>query len=149
MLTFYKTTGNLGGAATATETDGSDLFDAFNDTETNDGTTEYACIVLETDVDYSNARMYIESETAHTGVNWTFGLGSAAINAEEQTIANKNTAPADVTFTDAEGLANALTIGDMVADDTKAIWVKVVIAPGTLAKDVYNFVLKAAGGIGE
>lgn len=150
-ITFFKTTNNLGGAATASTTDGSDLFDDFTDTETTDGVTVYACIVLETDVAYSNARIYIDSETTHANVNWTMGLGSGAINATEQTIADEETPPSSVTFTDSEGLANALVIGDMAGNDKKTIWLKAVLGAGVLAKTEtpYAFVLKTAGGIGE
>jgi hypothetical protein len=148
-ITFFKTTNNLGGAATASSTDGSDLFDAFTDTETSDGAVVYACIVLETDVDYSNARIFIDSETAHANVNWTLGLGSSAINATEQTISDENTTPNSITFTDDEGISNALAIGDMSSGDKKAIWVKCTITAGALAKDSFTFALKTAGGVGE
>jgi hypothetical protein len=148
-ITFLKTTNNLGGAATASETDGSDLFDVFTDTETTDGVTVYACIVLDTDVAYSNARIFIDSETTHANVNWSLGLGNAAINATEQTIADEETAPGSVTFTDSEGLANALNIGNMAINDTKAFWVRCVVSAGALAKNSFTFSLKTAGGIGE
>jgi hypothetical protein len=150
-LKFKKTTSNLGGAITASVTNGSDIFDTFTGDETAAGTTEYACIYLDNDsaLTATTARMHIDSETAHAGVNFTIGLGSSAINGTEQTIVNKNTAPAGVTFIEAADLAAAITLGDLPAGNHKAVWIKAVIAAATLAKDSYTVALKATVDSGE
>jgi hypothetical protein len=138
-LEFRKTTNNLGGDINAAITDGSDIFDTFTGDETTAGTTEYACIYFYNDSALlaSNARVHIESETAHAGVNFSVGLGTSAINEQEQTIANKNAAPNTVTFIEASDLASAINLGDIPAGEHKAIWLRGVIDAGTLAKNTY------------
>jgi hypothetical protein len=139
-LEFRKTASNLGGAITATVTAGADIFDTFTGDETTAGATEYACIYFYNDslLLASNARVHISSETAHTGVNFTVGLGTSAINAQEQTIANKNAAPNTVTFVEASDLASAISLGNIPAGQHKAIWIRGVVGAGTLAKNAYT-----------
>jgi hypothetical protein len=139
-LEFRKTTSNLGAAITANVTDGSDIFDTFDGDETTAGVTEYACIYFYNDSGLlaSNTRVHISSETAHAGVNFTVGLGTSAINATEQTIADKNTAPNTVTFIEASNLASAINLGDIPAGQHKAIWVRGVVDAGTLANNDYT-----------
>jgi hypothetical protein len=139
-LEFRKTTTNLGGAITAAVTDGSDIFDTFTGDETTAGVTEYACIYFYNDSGLlaSNTRVHLDSETAHTGVNFTVGLGTSAINGTEQTIADKNTSPSTVTFIEAADLASAINLGDIPAGQHKAVWVRGVVDAGTLAKNAYT-----------
>jgi hypothetical protein len=139
-LEFRKTASNLGGAITATVTAGADIFDTFTGDETTAGVTEYACIYFYNDSALlaTNTRVHLDSETAHTGVNFTVGLGTSAINGTEQTIADKNTAPNTVTFIEAADLASAISLGNIPAGQHKAIWIRGVVASGTLAKNAYT-----------
>lgn len=151
-LKFYKTTNNLGGAITASESTGTDIFDAFTGDETTNGVAgEYACLYVKNESAQTalNARVHIDGETVHSGVNFTLGLGTSAVNGTEQTIANKDTAPAGVTFSEAQDLANALTIGDIPAGQHKAVWYRVTVTAGTLAKDNYQAPLKLTVDSGE
>lgn len=150
-IAFYKTTNNLGGAITASTTDGSDIFDAFTGDETTTGTTEYACVYVKNTGDATafNVRVNIEGETSHAGANAQIGLGSAAVNGSEQTVADKNTAPGSVTFAEAASLAAALTVGDIPAGQHKAVWVKFDISAGTLAKNSYSAPVQATFDTGE
>lgn len=139
-LKFFLTADNLGGAITATQASAGNVFDAFNGDETSAGTTVYACLYAKNNAAQTAfaARVYINAETTHAGANVQIGLGSSAIDGEEQTIDDENTAPASVTFVEADGEANALSIGDLTAGQTKAIWLKFLIAPATAAKDAYT-----------
>jgi hypothetical protein len=139
-LEFRKTASNLGGAITANVSNGSDIFDTFTGDETTAGVTEYACIYFYNDSELlaSNARVHIQSETLHAGVNFTVGLGTSAINEQEQTIADKNAAPVGVTFVEAPDLASAINLGDIPAGEHKSLWVRGVVDPGTLAKNSYT-----------
>lgn len=138
-LELRLTTNNLGGAKLVTVSDGTDIWDAFTGQETTDGATEYACLYVHNDAAQTAlaAKVNIEGETSHAGVNVSIGLGSSAVDGTEQTIADKNTAPAGVTFSEAEDLANALSIGDLATGAHKAIWLRIVIGAGTAAKNSY------------
>lgn len=139
----FKTANGLGGAITANESvsgDPNNVFDTFSGAETAAGGTFYHCLYVKNEhasLTAQNVELYIDSETAHAGVNVEIGLGSSAVNAQEQTIQDEETAPSGVSFSEADGEENALVIGDIPAGQHKAFWVKVTIAPGTTAKTGY------------
>lgn len=139
----YKTTNGLGGAITATESvsgNPGNVFDTFTGSETAAGGTFYHCIYVKNTHGTLTAQsvgVYVDSETSHAGVNVEIGLGTSAVNGTEQTVANETTAPAGVTFADADGVGNALSIGDIPPGEHKAIWVKVTIGASTTAKTGY------------
>ena len=139
-LKLFKTTSNLGGAITATQATGGNVFDAFTGDETSAGITEYACVYVKNEAAQTAlaAKVYVNSETSHAGVNATIGLGTSAINGSEQTVANKTTAPTGVTFSEANGAGSALTIGDIPAGQHKAVWVRMVVGAATAAKNAYT-----------
>lgn len=147
-MKIYRSTANLGGAITGTESVSGvagNVFNTFLGDETLAGGTFYHCVYLKNTngtLTASTVKAYVDSETVHTGVNVEIGLGSSAINGVEQTVANETTAPASVTFADADGVGNALAIADIPAGQHKAIWVKVTIAPATAAKTGYQVNLK-------
>lgn len=149
-LFFLKTINNLGGAVTATQATGNNVFDAFTGSETSAGTTVYACLYAKNNASETafDAKVYVDSETAHAGANMSIGLGSSNINGTEQTIGNETTAPSGVSFVEADGSGNALAIGDMAAGATKAVWVRFVIDPSTAANNNYALSLALAADSG-
>lgn len=137
--------GFLGGAiGTTVITSGvsGNIFNTFTGDETSAGGTFYHCVYIRNASvtnDALSSKIWINSETVHAGVNVEIGLGSSAINGTEQTIADENTAPTSVTFSDAATEGAALVIGDLPQNDGhKAIWFKVTIDPATSAKNVYD-----------
>ncbi len=145
-LKIMATTNGLGGAITATEITSAaanNLFDLFSGAETAAGGTFYACVyALNDTVDVGNpvaqaVEAFVNSEDVHAGVTMAIGLGTSAVNGTEQTITDENTAPAGVTFfttADAEDIDDNLIIGDIPADQHKAIWIRMVIDAATAAK---------------
>ena len=150
-LKLFKTSNNLGGAITATQASGGNVYDAFTGDETAAGTTEYACVYVQNDSAQTafSVGVYVNSETSHAGANAAIGLGSSAVNGTEQTVANKNAAPAGVSFSEANGDANALSIGDIPAGHHKAVWIRMVIGAGTAAKNNYTIQIGIKADTGE
>lgn len=131
---------SLGGAVSTTEqgTGLHELFDLITGDDSEAGDTECRCVYVKNvngvDTAY-NARLYISVNTPGTGTSAQVGLGTSAIGGTEQTVADEDTLPAGVTFSDADGLANALTIGDLAPGQTKAFWIKRVVAAAAAAID--------------
>lgn len=159
MLKFFKTTNGLGGAVTAAESISAtlnDIFDRFTGKETTDGGVFYACVYLKNDHATDEAvdvESFIETETAHAGVNISLAKGSSAINAEEQTIANENTAPAGVVFEDTdttntgEAVADIIvSLGNIPAQETGVLWLRVTIDSGVLEIEPYDVDIKTTYG---
>lgn len=129
---------SLGGAKSTTEmgTALHNLFDIVSDGETTAGDTEYRCIYIHNShatLTMQSTRVWISSNTPSTDTQAEIGLGTAAINGTEQTVADESTAPTGVTFGLAENEGAALTIGDIPPGQHKAVWVKRVVAEGAAA----------------
>jgi len=150
-IKILKTTNGLGGAVTAQESASGvsgNVWDTFTGKETKDGGIFYACIYLKNEHATLTAQAieaWIETETAHDGVNVSLAKGSSAINAQEQTIANEKTAPAGVVFTDTDTTTAGEAAADIVeslpdipAMQTCALWLRMTIDANTAAKTGYT-----------
>lgn len=129
---------SLGGAKSTTQmgTGLHNLFDIVNDGETTSGDTEYRCIYIHNahaTLTMQSARVWISSNTPSTDTQAEIGLGTAAINGTEQTVADESTAPTGVTFGLVATEGAALTIGDIPPGQHKAVWIKRVVAEGAAA----------------
>lgn len=80
-----------------------------------------------------NSRVYITSNTPSTDTTFDIGVGSAAINGTEQTIANEDTAPTSVTFSAPTTYSAGLALGDIPAGQHKAIWFRRTVTAGAAA----------------
>jgi hypothetical protein len=153
-LQYYKSTNSnsTGGAidtnAAIVHNTEHNLFDVVAASESSTGDTEYRCLYVKNISSRSvlqNSKIWIYANTPSTFSDVTIGLGTSAISGTEQTIANEGTAPAGVSFTTADGMSNALSIGNLIAGQHKAVWVKRVINAASLAYDNDNFTLAFAG----
>ena len=114
------------------------LFDQVSSAESSAGDTEYRCFYVLNNhgtLTLQGAKVWIETNTPSTDTAARIALGTSAINGTEQTIVDESTEPTSVTWSTADGEANALTIGDIPAGEHKAIWVERVI---TAAASAYN-----------
>lgn len=126
---------SLGGAKSANAysnaVDG--LFDAVSAAEAAAGRTEYRCVYLHnanaTDL-MTAARVWINANTPLAGTQLAIGVGTAAVNATEQTVANETTAPSGVTFTEPANAAAGLALGNIPAGQHKAIWLRRTVSAG-------------------
>lgn len=110
------------------------LFDFTSAAEAVVGDVEYRCVYLHNanaaDT-MMGATVWISAQTPLAGSVLAIGLGSAAINATEQTILNESTAPAGVTFSEPSAFASGLVAGDIPFGQHKAIWLRRTITAGS------------------
>lgn len=126
---------SLGGAKSST-TVPSGLFDDVTSAESAAGDTEYRCFYVHNahaTLALQNAVVWISSNT--TGSRIAIGLGSSAINGTEQTVADEQTAPTSVSFSQPSTKGAGLSIGSIPAGQHKAIWVRRTIAAASSASN--------------
>lgn len=122
------------------------LFDVVTGAESASGDTEYRCIYVRNahaTLALMSAVVYISANTPDAHSQLEIGLGTSAINGTEQLLAGEGDTPAGVTFSLADGIGNALIIGDLPAGQHKALWLKRTInaAAPALNNDGATFVV--------
>jgi hypothetical protein len=131
---------SLGGAVSANNVT-SALFDDVQSSEASAGDIEYRCIYVRNahpTLTLIGAVLWLTSNT--TGNRVFIGLGTSAINGTEQTIADENTAPVGVSFSQPSTKGTALTIGDLAPSATKAFWFRRTIPASTAGgTDTFNY----------
>jgi hypothetical protein len=131
---------SLGGAKSTTQVTtnvAANLFDHVSGTESAAGDTEYRCIYYSNahgSLTAQSAKVYITSNTTSSADTIAIGVGTAAINGTEQTIANESTAPSGVSFSAPADYANGLALGDIPTGQHKAIWVRRIVDAAAGAK---------------
>jgi hypothetical protein len=126
---------SLGGvkSSTAAPTTLNGLFDLTSAAEAVAGDVEYRAIYLHnanaTDT-MTNAVAYISSNTPLAGSTIDIGVGTAAINGTEQTIADESTAPTGVTFSAPANADSGIALGNIPAGQHIAIWLRRTITAG-------------------
>jgi len=129
---------SLGGAKSSTSmgTGIHNLFDIVSSAEAAAGDTEYRCVYVHNShgtLTMQNTKLWISSNTPSTDSTVEIALGSSAVNATEQTVADENTAPTGVTFSAPSTEGASLAIGDIPAGQHKAFWIKRIITAGATA----------------
>lgn len=141
---------SLGGVISATQVVDDTLNNLFADVSGAEhavGSTKYRCIYLVNDsasVAY-NVKLYIDSNT--TAVDDTINIGKdlAGVDGIADTIANEDTAPDPaVTFTTADGYANAIDLGDIPAGQKYAFWIKRIVSAGDTTQADNEATIKVA-----
>lgn len=131
---------SLGGAKSSTAVPGGSIFDDVDSGEATAGDTEYRCFYVHNNhgsLSLQNAVAWISANT--TGNRISIGVGTAAINGTEQSIANESTAPSGVTFSQPSSKGAGLALGTIPAGQHKAVWVRRVIpAAAAGANDTYT-----------
>lgn len=140
---------SLGGvkSANAASTTVDALFDQVSSAEALAGDVEYRCVYLHNGNASStmlNPVVWISSNTPSTSTTIDIGVGSAAVNVTEQTVANESTAPTGVTFSAPSTQGAGLALGDIPAGQHKAIWLRRTINAATPATASDPFTLNYA-----
>lgn len=128
------------------------LFDKVTGAESTAGDTEYRAVYILNNhgsLTLEGAKVWIDSETTHTGEDVEIALAGEGLNATMETVANENTAPAGETFSDATGEGAALTFGNIPNGQRYGLWFKRVTGAGTAAKSNYTVVIKVKGDTAE
>ncbi len=130
---------SLGGAKSSTVVPAG-LFDDVSSAESTAGDTEYRCFYVHNanaSLTLQNAVIWIQSNT--TGSRIAIGAGSSAINGTEQTVADEQTAPGSVSFTQPSTKGAGIALGSIPAGQHKAVWVRRVIpAAASASNDAYT-----------
>ena len=103
------------------------LFDVVSSAESEAGDVEYRCFYVRNahgTLTLQNAVVYIETNTPSEDTAVRIALGTSAINGTEQTIGDEDTEPSGVSWSTADGVGNALSIGNIPPGEHKAIWVE-------------------------
>lgn len=137
---------SLGGvkSSTAASTSIDGLFDQTSSAEALAGDTEYRCVYLHNGNGSSemlSAVVWISANTPSGGTALAIGVGTAAVNGTEQTVANESTAPAGVTFSEPASQGAGLALGNIPAGQHKAIWLRRTVNASTAATANDTFTL--------
>lgn len=125
----------LGGAKSSTAVGSAvdALFDAVSAAEALAGRVEYRCIYLHnangTDT-MTSARVWVDANTPLAGTTLDIGVGTAAVNGTEQTVANETTAPSGVSFSAPGSAGTGLALGNIPAGQHKAVWLRRTVTAG-------------------
>lgn len=116
------------------------FFDDVTSAESAAGDIEYRCFYVHNanaTLALQNAVVWIQANTP--GNRIAIGVGSSAVNGTEQTVANENTAPTSVTFTQPANKGAGLALGNIPAGQHRAVWVRRTIAAASSASnDTYT-----------
>lgn len=135
---------SLGGAKSSTEVS-SDLFDDVSSGEAASGDTEYRCFYVHNNhgsLTMENSKVWIQSNTPSADTTAAIGVGTAAINGTEQTVADESTAPSGVSFSSPTSEGTALSLGNIPAGQHKAVWVRRVVNASAAAYNSDTFTLR-------
>ena len=138
---------SLGGVKSSTAA-GTNLYDDVSSAEAAAGDVEYRCVYVHNahaTLTYLGSKVWIQANTPSASTDVAIGLGTAGLNATEQTVANESTAPTAVTFTNAAvDFASGLSIGDVPAGQHYSIWVRRTVTAGA-AGAADSFTLRVQG----
>lgn len=126
---------SLGGVKSSTEASAS-LFDDVSSAEAVAGDVEYRCFYVHNNhgtLTMLGAKCWIQANTPSGDTQLEIGLGTSALNGNEQTVAGEGNAPSGVTFGLAADEANAISLGDIPAGQHRAVWVKRTITAAAAA----------------
>lgn len=124
---------SIGGAISSTTEASSALFDDVSSGEAAAGDTEFRCVYIRNThatLTALGVRLWVLANTPSPDTDVSIGLGSSGINGTEQTVADENTAPMNITFSSAATEGAALSIGDLPPGASRAIWIRRVVTAG-------------------
>lgn len=128
------------------------LFDRVTGAEALVGDVEYRAIYIKNNhgsLTLYAATVWISSNTPSTDTAISIGLGTAAVNATEQTVGNESTAPSGVSFSAPSSDGTGLVIGDIPPGQFKAIWIRRTTGAAAAAYSNDTFTLAVQGDTGS
>lgn len=126
---------SLGGAKSSNVVS-STLFDDVSSAESLAGDIEYRCFYVHNahaSLTLENAVVFIFANTPSSTTTLDIGIGTSALNATEQSIADENTAPSGVTFSAAASQGAGISLGNIPPGQSRAVWVRRTVDAGTVA----------------
>lgn len=126
---------SLGGVKSTTEWS-SAIFDNVSSGEGAVGDIEYRCIYVHNShgsLAMLAPKVWIQSNTPSPDTAVAIGAGTAAVNANEQTVAAEGDAPSGVTFGEPANEGAAIALPDIPAGQHKAVWIRRTVTAGAAA----------------
>lgn len=144
---------SLGGEISAVAVSGAlhAFFDRVTGAEAAAGDIEYRCLYVRNShptLTLYGAVVWLAANTPSADTVMAIGLGTAAIGAQEQTVANESTAPAGVAFSAPASYATGLVIGDIPPSSHKAVWLRRTVSAGAAAYSGDGATLAVQGDTG-
>lgn len=137
---------SIGGAKSSVAA-GATLFDDVSSVEAVAGDTEYRWVYVHNahaTLTLIGAKVWIQTNTPSANTDVAIAIGSAGLNGTEPALANENTAPSGVSFTQPSSFAGGLTIGDLAPGDHYPLSIRRAVTAGAaVAAD--NFTLRVQG----
>jgi hypothetical protein len=142
---------SLGGAKSSAEVVDAQLHNLFakvTGAESAAGSIKYRCIYVHNGhgtITWESVKAFIQSNTPSPGTALAIGLGTSAVNATEQTVADEDTAPSGVTFSAVDDYATGIALGDLPAGEHRAIWLRRTVTAGASAYNNDGATIQAEG----
>ena len=137
---------SIGGVKSSTAA-GATVFDDVASAEASAGDIEYRLVYIHNahaTLTLLGAKVWIQTNTPSANTDVAIGLGVGGLNATETAVANENTAPGSVTFSQPASFAAGLTLGDLAPGQHYGVWVRRTVTAGAaVAAD--NFTLRVQG----
>jgi hypothetical protein len=137
---------SLGGIKSSTTISGT-VLDDTSGAESLAGDVEYRCIYVHNNhgtLQLTNPVIWLQAQTLGSGHVIAIGVGSAAVNGTEQTVADESTAPAGVTFSAPTTQGTGLALGSIPAGQHKALWIRRTVTGGAAASN-NGYTLRVTG----
>lgn len=137
---------SLGGAKSSNAISGT-MLDDVSAAESLAGSVEYRCYYVHNNhgsLQLTSPVVWLQAQTLGAGHTIDIGVGTAAVNGTEQTIANETTAPVGVTFSAPITLGTGLALGSLPAGQHKALWVRRTVAAASVASN-NSYTLRVQG----
>lgn len=108
------------------------VFDDVSGAEESAGDIEYRCAYAYNsgDVAATSVTLFISSNTTDPDTQVAIGLGTSIVSGTEQTIADEDTAPSGVAFSEPSTEGTGLGVGTLEAGEHKAFWWRRTIDTG-------------------
>lgn len=138
---------SVGGAKSSVVVVGNAIFDTVSGDESTAGDVEYRCVYVHNahaTLTLTGAVAWLPTNTPSTGTAVDVGVGTSAVNATEQTVANESAAPSGVTFAAAATQGAGVALGDIPPGQHRAIWIRRTVNAGAAAFSD-SFTLRATG----
>lgn len=121
-----------GGGVVPTTLTANSVFDDVTGAEEQAGDVEYRCVYVYNSgtVDAQVVVVWLSANTTDPDTQLAIGLGTSAVSGTEQTVANENTAPSGVTFSEPATEGAGLSVGTLAAAAHKALWLRRTINAG-------------------
>lgn len=126
------------------------LFDDVTGDESAAGDVEFRCIYVKNigDVSLQNAVLWIQTNTPDTDTDIAVGLAAEGLNATATAIANENTVPPSVVFTQPPNKAGGIAMGNIPVGQRYGVWIRRTVLAGAAAYNNDTFTLRVEGDTG-